>query len=144
MSVETSPEEGTLTIGKIAKLAGVGVETIRFYERKGLVVEPSRPRLGYRQYPAATVSRIRFIKRAQGLGFSLREINELLSLRIGPETSRQDVRSRAEAKIAELNDKMASLRRMRDALSRLTVACCEGNESNSECPILEALDQEGR
>ena len=131
-----------MTIGKIAKLAGVGVETIRFYERKGLVAVPPKPVSGYRHYPAETVSRVRFIKRAQGLGFSLKEINELLSLRLDSDVSREEVRSRAEAKIAELNDKMASLQRMKDTLTGLTAACCDGGESDSECPILEALDQE--
>jgi MerR family copper efflux transcriptional regulator len=134
----------TMTIGKVAHLTGVGVETVRFYERKGLIPEPPRRASGYRQYPRATVSRIRFIKRAKELGFSLKEIKELLSLRIDPATTCEDIRLRAEAKIADIEERVRTLQRMKKALVRLAAAC-RGRGPVSECPILEVLgEEEGR
>ena len=128
-----------LTIGKVARLGGVGVETVRFYEREGLIEEPPRTESGYRQYPQETVSRIRFIRRAKELGFSLREIKELLALRLDPETNCEDIRQRAEAKIADIEEKVRTLRRMKEALAKLTAACI-ARPSTNECPILEALE----
>ena len=128
-----------LTIGKVARLAGVGVETIRFYEREGLIEGPPRGPSGYRQYPGETVTRIRFIKRAKELGFSLKEIKELLELRIDPETTCADIRTRADAKINDIDEKVTTLRKMKAALERLTAAC-RGRGPTSECPILEALE----
>ena len=128
-----------LTIGKVAHLGGVGIETVRFYEREGLIEEPPRTESGYRQYPQETVSRIRFIRRAKELGFSLREIKELLALRIDPQTSCEDVRQRAEAKITDIEEKVRTLRRMKKALAKLTAAC-SGRAPTTECPILEALE----
>ena len=130
---------GALTIGKIAHLAGVGVETVRFYERQGLIPQPPRRESGYRQYPDETVSRIRFIRRAKELGFSLKEIKELLALRIDPETSCQDILERAKGKIAEIDKKVHTLQRMKRALVKLTGAC-RGRRPVSKCPILEALE----
>ncbi|MFQ5743810.1 MAG: MerR family transcriptional regulator [Acidobacteriota bacterium] len=130
----------TLTIGKVARLADVGVETVRFYERRGLIAEPPRRASGYRQYPQETIARIRFIRRAKELGFSLQEISELLALRLDPETTCREVRDRAEAKIADIEEKTRTLRRMQEALAKLTAAC-SGRGSVSECPILEALDE---
>ncbi|MDK1031917.1 MAG: heavy metal-responsive transcriptional regulator, partial [Planctomycetia bacterium] len=112
-----------LTIGKVAHHAGVGVETIRFYEREGLIEEPPRRQSGYRQYPEEAVSRIRFIRRAKELGFSLKEIKELLSLRASPRARCADVRKRAEAKINDIEQKVRTLQRMKKALVKLTVAC---------------------
>lgn len=128
-----------LTIGGVAKRAGVGVETIRFYERKGLLEEPPRRESGYRQYPEEAVARIRFIRRAKDLGFSLREVDELLSLRVDRRTSASEVRTRAEAKIEDIELKLADLARMKAALVELTT-CCEGRYAAGECPILEALE----
>ncbi len=130
-----------LNIGKVAQRAGIGVETVRFYERRGLVDEPPRSASGYREYPAAVVSRFRFIKRAKELGFTLEEIKELLSLRLDPATTCADVKSRTEAKIAEVEAKIRSLRKMKTALVRLSTAC-SGRGTGSECPILEALGEE--
>ncbi len=132
-----------LTIGKVARLAGVGVETIRFYEREGLIEDPPRRSSGYRQYPAAAVTRIRFIKRAKALGFSLKEIKELLELRVDPETTCADIRDRASAKIRDIEEKIAALREIKAALERLTAAC-KGKGPVSECPILEALENRRR
>lgn len=131
-----------LTIGRVAERAGVGVETVRFYEREGLIDQPARPRSGYRTYPERVISELRFIRRSQELGFSLREVDELMSLRLDPEANSADVKVRAEAKISEIEEKIADLQRMRDALRQLTAAC-DGNRPVEECPILEALDTEG-
>ncbi len=128
-----------LTIGQLARNAAVGVETVRFYERKGLLEEPDRRPSGYRQYDEAVVDRLRFIRRAKELGFTLNEIKELLSLRIDPATTCADVRQRAETKIVDIEDKMRSLRRMKKALLKLTESC-SGRGPVDDCPILEALD----
>ena len=128
-----------LTIGKVAERAGVGVETVRFYEREGLIKQPPRPRRGYRQYPQRTVSELRFIRRAQNLGFSLREVDELMSLRFDPAAKSGDVKSRAEAKVAEIEEKISDLQRMRDVLLKLTAAC-SGDLPVADCPILEAME----
>jgi MerR family mercuric resistance operon transcriptional regulator len=130
-----------LTIGQLAKRAEVNIQTVRYYERRGLMPEPPRRESGYRQYPHDAVVRIQFIKHAKELGFSLKEISELLSLRVDPYTSCGDVKRRAEAKIAEIEDKIRALRRMKKALSRLA-ATCRGDGPTSECPILEALASE--
>ena len=130
-----------LTIGRIARLAEVGVETIRFYEREGLIDKPPRSAAGYRQYPEDTVARLQFIKRAKSLGFSLREIKELLALRVDPQSTCDDVRRAAEAKIRDIDEKIRVLRRMRQALAKLA-AECPGQAPVSQCPILDALQEE--
>ena len=130
----------SLTIGQLARRAGVGVETVRFYEREGLLKEPARRPSGYRQYDEGVVDRLRFIRRAKQLGFTLNEIKELLSLRIDPSTTCADVKSRAEAKLDDIAAKIRTLQRMKRALVKLTKAC-SGRGAASECPILEALDQ---
>ena len=131
-----------LTIGQVARHAGVGIETVRFYERQGLLEEPARKQSGYRQYPEDVVARLRFIKRAKELGFSLKEIKELLALRVDPTTTCAEVRSKAAAKIADVEQKIEALQRIRTALVKLT-AVCRGRGPTSECPILDALDKEG-
>ena len=98
-----------LTIGQVARRAGVGIETVRFYERRGLIKDPPRTAAGCRQYPADVVLRLRFVKRAKELGFSLKEIAELLSLRLKPEKTCGDVKRRAEAKIADIGEKIRAL-----------------------------------
>lgn len=128
-----------LTIGQLAGRAGVGVETVRFYEREGLLDEPPRRESGYRQYEEVVVDRLRFILRAKELGFTLKEIKELLSLRLDPSTTCADVKRRAEAKITDIEEKIRTLRRMKRALVKLTRAC-SGQGPTSECPILESLD----
>ncbi|MBI5252502.1 MAG: MerR family DNA-binding protein [Desulfomonile tiedjei] len=130
-----------MTIGEVARRSGFGIETVRFYERNGLIQEPPRRASGYRQYPEEVVSRLRFIKRAKELGFSLKEIKELLSLRIQPGTTCADVKKRAEVKIADIDEKIQSLLRMKSALAKLT-AGCSGEGPARECPILEALETE--
>lgn len=131
----------TLTIGQLARRCGLGVETIRFYERQGLIPGPARTPSGYRQYPEETVRRVRFILRAKEVGFALREIGELLSLRVRAGARCVDVQRKAEAKLADIDDKVAALGQMRDALKGL-LAECHGRGPVSECPILEAFDRE--
>jgi len=129
----------TLTIGKVAKQAGIGVETIRFYERTGLLDEPPRNNSGYRQYPPEAIVKLRFIKKAKQLGFSLQEIGELFSLRMQQDATCGDVRARAEEKIKNIEDKINDLTRMKEALAELTCQC-SGDGPVSECPILTALE----
>ena len=133
---------GTLTIGQLAQHAGVGVETVRFYEREGLISEPPRRPSGYRDYPPETVTRIVFIRRAKELGFSLKEISELLELRVRPRRNCAHVKQRADAKITDIDAKIGSLRRMRRALKSLAKAC-EERTPTTECPILASLDGSG-
>lgn len=128
----------TMTVGQVARLAGVGVETVRFYEKSGLLEEPARRASGYREYDDQTVNRLRFIQRAKDLGFTLAEIKELLSLGCS-ERPCDDVRERAEAKITEIEAKVALLLRMKEVLGRL-VSSCGRQDGGSRCPILEALD----
>ena len=131
----------TLSIGQVARLAGVGVETVRFYEREGLLEEPPRRASGYRQYSEHVVTRLHFIKRAQKLGFSLKEITELLMLRVDGQTSCEEVKQHTEAKIAEVERKVISLQRMRQALLQVH-SLCVGQGPTGRCPMLEALDQQ--
>ena len=131
----------TLTIGRLAKEAGVNLETVRYYERRGLLPRPPRSASGYRLFPDEAAGRLRFIRRAQELGFSLAEIRELLSLRVSRTAKRTDVRRRAEAKIADIAAKIRSLDSMKRALRKLTRACA-GCGPIAECPILESLDRE--
>src|SRR5690606_23233258 len=131
-----------LTIGQLAKQAGVGVETIRFYERAGLIAEPERrPSSRYRQYPPQAVRRVRFIRHAKELGFTLKEIQELLELRVDPESTCADVRQRAKDKISDIEERIESLARMKAALERLARKC-RGKGPTTDCPILEELDRE--
>lgn len=130
-----------LTIGQVAREANVGVETVRFYEREGLIDKPARRPSGYRQYEPDVVRRIRFIQHAKELGFSLKEVNELLSLRMAADGTCAAVRDHAMSKIQDIDAKIAALGGMRRALLRLSESC-GGPGPASECPILEALDQE--
>ncbi len=130
-----------LTIGQVARTAGLGVETVRYYERRGLIPAPPRSGGGYRLYPADTVRRLRFIVRAKTLGFTLQEIGELLALRARPGAGCADVQAQAEAKIADIEVRLVQLQAMRRTLSEL-VTRCDGEGSTSECPILDALLEE--
>src|SRR5262249_17500652 len=112
-----------LTIGQAARNAGVGIETLRFYERQGLLQEPPRRDSGYRQYPEEVVGGLRFIRRAKELGFSLKEIKELLALRVDPDTTCAKVRKRAEEKIIDVEAKIEVLQKIKKALTKLTKTC---------------------
>ena len=131
-----------LTIGKLAEQAQVNIQTIRYYERRGLLRDPERTASNYRVYGADTLRRVRFIKRAQDLGFTLNEIRELLELRASPRSCREDVRARSEAKIRDIDEKVRTLEAMRKALAKL-VRACSGRGPVTECPILESLEDEG-
>ena len=129
-----------LTIGAAAREAGVGVETIRFYERQKLIERPAKPvGTGVRRYPAETISHIRFIREAQRLGFSLREIRELLALRADPAADCASVREQALAKLGEVNEKIERLREIGSALQTL-IASCPAEGSLQSCSIIDALE----
>jgi MerR family mercuric resistance operon transcriptional regulator len=130
------------TIGEVAKQAHVRIETLRYYERTGLVARPPRSQSNYRLYPSETVRRVQFIKHAQQLGFSLKEITELLALRATPQTPCADIRTRALTKIDTIEEKIRALHAMKDVLTQL-VAECPGQGAITDCPILASLDTEG-
>ncbi len=136
LSNETKP----MTIGKIAKQAGVGVETIRFYEREGLLNKALRRQSGYRVFAPDVVGRILFIKKAKQLGFSLREIRELLSLRIDSRATSKDLKKRVDAKIIEIDERLGDLKRMRSGLQQLSKACV-GRGPVGDCPLLDVLER---
>jgi MerR family copper efflux transcriptional regulator len=125
-------------IGELAKRAEVGIETVRFYERQGLLEEPERKASGYRQYDEETVRVLQFIRRAKELGFTLKEIKSLLALQNDASVSRSEIRKQAKQKVAEIDAKIADLKRMRDGLQAL-VGKCHGDGSIVGCPILDAM-----
>lgn len=127
-----------LTISRLAQLGGVNLETVRYYERRGLLPKPPRTQAGYRQFPAETAKRLHFIKRAQELGFSLEEISELLALRMEPEQNCADIRAHAQAKIAAIAGKMKILTAMKSSLRSLVEQCEQCG--SAECPILTSLE----
>ncbi len=128
----------TLTIGKLTKQSGVTIETIRYYQRQGLLVEPAKPVTGYRQYPIESIARIRFIKRAQQCGFTLKEISELLSLDSG---HCEDVRKMAEQKCQQIDDQIHDLTAMRNVLDSL-VKGCQTDPSTEYCSLINTLSKE--
>src|SRR6266849_4017343 len=128
----------SLTIGHLAKQAGVNLQTVLYYERRGLLPRPPRSASGYRLFPEEAGHRLKFIRRAQELGFSLKEIRELLSLRVSRAASCADIRVRAEAKLTDVRAKIRSLESLEKVLRKLTRACA-GAGPVAECPILESL-----
>ncbi len=134
-----------MKIGEVAKAAGVGIDAVRFYEREGLLPEPARRPSGYREYSADAVMDLRFIKRAKELGFSLKEISELLSIEREPDATAADVKTLAEEKLADLEEKIRALQRMKRALRKVAESC-PGRGPTSDCSILRSLteDQAGR
>jgi MerR family transcriptional regulator, copper efflux regulator len=137
-----TPKPRLLSIGEVARGVGVRVETVRFYEKEGLVPEPTRRSSGHRQYPPDVVRRIRFVQAAKELGFTLKEIRELLALRVARGKTCAHVKQQAVTKLADVDAKLAELQRMRDALARLA-ASCTGAGPTSACPLLDALDAQG-
>ncbi len=133
--------DSEFTVGQLAKLAGINVETVRYYERTGIMPQPRRKPSGYRYYTEEDLARLKFILHAKELGFTLREIRELLELRVDPETTCEDVRQQAEAKLTDIEQKIADLQRIHNALQKLAAACREKGPTG-ECPILEALEEE--
>jgi MerR family mercuric resistance operon transcriptional regulator len=125
----------TRTISKLAKELDINIETIRFYERRGLIAQPPKPEAGYRHYPDETVNRVRFIKRAQQLGFTLDEINHLLSLHDNPCNQVQEL---AQHKLQRVKEKITDLQRLEKALNGLLTEC-QANNDSEHCPIIDAL-----
>ena len=128
-----------MKIGELAGRGGVNLQTIRYYERQGLLPIPPRLVSGYRVFPEDAVRRVRFIKRAQALGFSLGEIRDLLSIRSHTDGDAHEVRARANAKIADIEEKIRTLKAMKSALRHLTDKC-SGCGPVSDCPILDAIE----
>lgn len=129
-----------LSIGRLAQQAGVGIDTIRYYEREGLLPSPPRLPSGYRRYTAEALPRLRFIRRAKTLGFTLPEIAELLSLSERRGSDARGVKTAAEAKLQRIEAQITDLQRMRRGLKQL-IAACPGHVELHECPILKALNQ---
>lgn len=136
-----STQTASLTIGAVAKRVGVAIDTIRYYEREGLLPEPLRRASGYRSYDEGTIAQLRFIRRAKELGFTLEEIRELLALSADRQRGVKAVKKRAEQRLAAIEQRIAELQRVRDGLAQL-VASCPGHGRPEECPILRALSDE--
>ncbi len=129
----------TLTIGQVAAAAAVNIQTIRYYERRGLFTAPQRTASGYRQYAPDAVTRLRFIKQAQELGFSLKEIQDLLVLRVRHGAACDPVERKTRQKIELVERKIRDLERIRHILEQLAAACAERRPTD-DCPILKALE----
>jgi DNA-binding transcriptional MerR regulator len=130
-----------MTIGQVAKLAGVGVETIRFYEREGLLNKPKRKQSGYRLFGPEVVNRIKFIKSVKELGFSLKEIRELLFLRADSRGTAAEVKKRIDLKIVQIDRRISDLKKVRAALAQVSRSA--GKRSVSESPLLDVLSKKG-
>lgn len=129
-----------MTSGELAKQSGVNVETLRYYERDGILPQPERTEAGYRLYHDSDVQRVRFIKRAQDLGFSLKEIKELLVLKEDPDHSAADVKKMAEEKIEAIEEKIQMLQAIRESLQNLTASCPGASATVEDCPIIHCLE----
>jgi MerR family copper efflux transcriptional regulator len=129
----------SLGIGELAKRGGVGIDTVRYYERNGLLAPRGRLASGYRHYGELELARLRFIRRAQALGFTLKEIKELLALSAQRDVGR--VKRSAQAKLLDVETRLAALVRMRDGLAKL-IGACPGHGRAADCPILRALTDE--
>lgn len=132
----------SMKIGELAQRAGVGIDTVRYYERQGLLPPPVRQASGYRSYVASDVDRLRFVRRAKALGFTLQEIRDLLSLSGRREDDMGSLKAAATGKLADVEAKLAELTRIRDGL-RTLVQSCPGHGALEQCPILHALDEDG-
>lgn len=129
---------GTLKIGEVAERADLGIETIRYYERQGLLEPPRRRSSGYRQYDESVVSRLKFIRRAKTLGFTLAEIRDLLGLWVAGETRCEQIRARAGQKIADIEERIRLLQKMKRSLNQI-IRRCESQDSPAACPLWEGL-----
>ncbi len=127
-----------LRISQVAKESGVGAETVRFYESKGLIETVGRSASGYRQFPASTIDQIRFIQQAKRLGFTLNEISELIDLKNAPDANCTEIRKAAKAKIADIQEKIESLEQIKTTLQPL-VDQCKSTDPISDCPIINSL-----
>lgn len=129
-----------MTISSLAEAAGVNVATVRYYERRGIIANPPRTSAGYRQYDESVVDRIRFVRRAQGLGFGLDEIEELLDLRVHEPESCSVVAEATQAKLVSVESKIRELERLKGVLQSL-VRACQQREQTRECPVLAMLEE---
>lgn len=132
-----------MTIGILAKRSDVTVETVKFYEKEGLLPKPAKPSSGFRTYPEDYVSRISFIKRAQELGFTLREVKELFKLKVDNKATCGQVMKKTDAKIAEVDRKIKDLKQMRKSLLQIRDCCDDGTKTLTECPILDCFQTTG-
>jgi Hg(II)-responsive transcriptional regulator len=128
-----------MRIGEVAQRAGVNAQTLRYYERRGLLSDPERRPSGYREYDADTVALVRFIKQAQELGFTLREVGELIELRENRARSQNEVRARAAAKVGEIEKRIRRLAAMKRVLEEL-IEVCRKSGAKRDCPIIEAME----
>lgn len=130
-----------MQIGQLADRAGVAIDTVRYYEHQGILPRPQRKPSGYRRYGEDDVARLRFIRRAKGLGFTLPEIRDLLALSAHPADDMAGLKAAANEKLADVEHKLAELTRIRDGLQAV-VAACPGHGALERCPILAALSEE--
>ena len=130
-----------LSSGQLAAKAGVNVETLRFYERKGLLPAPQRTSGGYRQYSESDLKRLKFILTAKRHGFTLQEIKELLELRVSSQTTCEQVQAKAQEKITLIDEKLRELKRIKKALQILSQRC-QSEHPSEQCPILQAFEQQ--
>ena len=128
-----------MKIGEVAKRSEVGIETIRYYERQGLLAEPQRRPSGYRQYDESVLARLQFIRRAKELGFTLAEVKELVGLWYDTETRCEHVRARAERKVEDIESKICSLQKMKRSLKKL-ITTCQATDSIDDCPLMDGID----
>ncbi|MBT3982386.1 MAG: MerR family transcriptional regulator [Bacteriovoracaceae bacterium] len=133
-------ENETFTIGKLAERAGVNVETVRFYERKGLIQKPQNS-IGYRKYPNSDAAKIKFIKKTQELGFTLKEAKELLELRVNKAAKCSSVKNKTDLKIKEVAEKINDLQKIKNTLIKLSESCSNKDVSVTECPIIESFEE---
>lgn len=131
-----------MKIGEVARISGTGIETIRFYEREGLLLEPERRPSGYRQYDEATVERLSYIRQAKELGFTLAEIKELLELSFA-HSNCEHIRQRAEGKITDIESKIRSLQQMKRSLRKI-VERCRAKDSTDDCPLVHKAKRPSR
>ncbi|MFV0443462.1 MAG: heavy metal-responsive transcriptional regulator [Planctomycetaceae bacterium] len=132
-----------LKIGEVARQADVGIDTIRYYERQGLLAEPERRPSGYRQYDESVVARLRFIRHTKELGFTLNEIKELLALWFNRQTRCEHVRGLAEKKIHNIEEKVRRLNKMKQSLKQIVRQCVDRNQVD-QCPLWLGLDDSSR
>lgn len=133
-----------MLIGELAEKSNVSIDTIRYYEREGLIAPASVRESGYREFDKGSVETIRFVVRAKDLGFSLKEIRNLLTLKNNPDTTCGEVKALAESKLADVAAKIKALQAMRKDLTGLLSACADGMAFVDSCPIVDALDGKGK
>jgi len=127
----------SLAIGQLAKAGNVNIDTVRYYERKNLLLPEARTQSGYRQYSGDSVRRLRFIRKAQGLGFSLREIGKMLDMSGNSDADCSNIKQYAEKKICDIQARISDLQKICDGLDQIASACPGGDSPLENCPILE-------